>query len=167
MMHSTINRPAAPRAQGAFMRKGLLLAVIITPLLLLLTACPPLASGVTGVTVSGTVSGYLDVIGQVTVTASRSGSDISTQVSLNDASPRSGPYSITNVPPGDYTFVIVFKTNYFYTSPAYYSIAGGDPVADNGHDGTDSGSPYTHTITFVGVPINETETIDLDLGNAG
>jgi hypothetical protein len=165
-------QPAAPRAsgaRGALVRKGLFLAVVILPFVLLLTACPPLENGVT---VSGTVSGwYFGITGPATVTASRSGTDITTQVTLTGSSLESGPYSVANVPPGDYTFVITFSSGTSTTGTSTlapnYSIDGGAAVAADSDPVPVSGPPYTHTITFIGVPINHTEKIDLYLGSTG
>ena len=149
----------------ACMRKGWLFSLVLVPMTLLLAGCPELANGPTGVTVSGTMTGAnLGITGPVTVTVSKSGSSVSTQVTLPVS--ETGPYSISNVPVGDYTFVAVFDCNWSFALSQYYSINGGAQVLCDSDVVTGSRiGPYTHTVTFSSVPIPDAETIDVDLGN--
>ena len=76
---------------------------------------------------------------------------------------------MTNVPPGDCTFVIAFNCATVMTGSPTYSIVDGaqNVAADVPGDIVTGSYPWTHTITYSGVPINVTETIDIDLGNTG
>ena len=98
------------------MKNRLARRLAVLALVVLVSACVPLAEGVTVTNV--------DTSAPVQVTLTDGGGGL-----------RSGPYTIQGVPKGTYNVV------------------------------SGASAPYTHTVLAGGVPVNDTETIDIDPGN--
>ena len=74
--------------------------------------------------------------------------------------PQNGTYSVSGIPSGTYSFVVTFTdtTSYYYNSTPQYTVNGGSPVV------ADSAVNPAGTVTFSNVAIDNTETLDVDLG---
>jgi hypothetical protein len=149
-------------------------AVLVVALLVLLGGCTT-GTDPEGVTVSGTLSGDFiqDFIGNPVITVNKSGSNFSTGLGMTFVSNYvSGPYTLTNVPPGDYSIIVDFTTSMYrlYAIPTY-TVDGGTPVnigtSSPYGTGPDGSNHYTYTLTVPNLTIGSAVTIDIYLGNNG
>ncbi len=142
---------------------------LLAALLVFLGGCPT-STGTDSVTVSGTLSGdYIDIIGNPVITITRGSSSFPVQVTtITSSSTVSGPYSIPNVPVGDYAIEITFTTSLYtlYDIPTY-SIDGGTPISIAVPDPAVSDPSYIYTLTVPRITISKATTIDIYLGNNG
>jgi hypothetical protein len=126
------------------------------------------AAGTDGVTVSGTLRGsYIGFVVDPVITIDRSGSSFSIEVTTSGpSSDVTGPFSIANVPPGDYSITVEFTatTPFSGSEDPYYTIDGGPQIEITGMVPTGS-DPWGYILTFPDISISTDAIIDVYVGD--